>query len=94
MIFWILLIIVIIAIFQCTQNSEANKSAPTLMYERLYQCSAELDSMTDSSLIQHIQNTVALDMTQSELMGLIAECKKANPMKTKQDYINAIKLVN
>ena len=94
MIFWIILILIILFIFKCSQTSEANKVAPTLMYERLYQCTQQLPIQSQQALIQHIQNTVHPEMSQSELMQLVNDCRKANPLKSKQDYVNAIKMLN
>ncbi|CAB1214658.1 hypothetical protein [Acinetobacter bouvetii] len=91
MIFWAILIIVVFLIFQCTQKSEANKTAPTLMYERLYQCTRELDVKQHQALIQKIQSTIQDDMKQVDLVQLINQCRNANPVKSKQDYVNAIK---
>ena len=93
MIFWIVLILIILFIFKCSQTSEANKVAPTLMYERLYQCTQQLSHSSHPALIQQIQSTVHPEMSQSELMKLINECRKANPLKSKQDYVNAIKML-
>ena len=91
LLFWIILIIVIVLIFQCSQKSEANKTASTLMYEKLSQCTGELKNSQHATLIQHIQNSVQAQMKQADLMQLLTQCRKANPVKSKLDYINAIK---
>ena len=93
MIFWIVLILIILFIFKCSQQSEANKAAPTLMYERLYQCTQQPPIQSQQALIQQIQNSVTTEMPQSELMQLLNACRKANPLKSKQDYVNAIKML-
>ncbi len=80
---------VIFAIFQCTQKSESNKTAATLMYERLYQCSRDLNAQQQATLKQ-IQSQVKTEMTQQEMLQLINLCRKTNPPQTREDYIKAI----
>ncbi|UIZ58416.1 hypothetical protein LZP46_04755 [Acinetobacter sp. SCLZS86] len=89
LIFWTILIVVIFSIFQCTQKSESNKTAATLMYERLYQCSRDLNAQQQATLKQ-IQNQVKAEMTQQEMLELINLCRKTSPPQTREDYIKAI----
>ena len=89
LIFWAILIVVIFAIFQCTQKSESNKTAAALMYERLYQCSRDLPAHKQAALKQ-IQSQVKTEMTQQEMLQLINLCRKTNPLQTREDYIKAI----
>ena len=89
LIFWTILIMVIFAILQCTQKSESNKTAATLMYERLYQCSRDLNVQQKATLKQ-IQSQVKSDLTQQEILRLINLCRKTNPQPTREDYIKAI----
>ena len=89
LIFWIIIIVVIFAAFQCTQKSENNKSASALMYERLYQCSRDLAGK-NSTVLTAIQKQIHTNMTQQELMQLINSCRQANPLKTQATYIEAI----
>ncbi|MEZ7922112.1 MAG: hypothetical protein QMB80_01865 [Acinetobacter towneri] len=88
LIFWTILIVVIFAIFQCTQKSESNKTAATLMYERLYQCSRDLNAQ--QATLKQIQSQVKTEMTQQEMLQLINLCRKTNPPQTREDYIKAI----
>ena len=90
-IFWTIVIGAVFIVFQCTQKSESNKAAPTLMYERLYHCTIELDKQKNQALIQKIQSTVQHDLKQQELMQLLNECRKANPLKSNESYVSAIK---
>ncbi|UIP24449.1 hypothetical protein [Acinetobacter towneri] len=90
LIFWTILIVVIFAIFQCTQKSESNKTAAALMYERLYQCSRDLPTHKQATLKQ-IQSQVKTEMTQQEMLQLINLCRKTNPPQTREDYIKAIR---
>ena len=92
LIFWIIVIVVIFAIFQCTQKSEDNKSASTLMYERLYQCSRDL-STKNPAVLKSIQAQIRPDMKQKELMQLINQCLQVNPLETQTTYIKAIQSV-
>ena len=75
LIFWTILIVVIFAIFQCTQKSESNKTAATLMYERLYQCSRDLNAQQQATLKQ-IQSQVKTEMTQQEMLQLITRYRR------------------
>ncbi|NCI78692.1 hypothetical protein [Acinetobacter kanungonis] len=89
LIFWIIVIVVIFAVFQCSQKSENNTSASALMYERLYQCSRDL-SGKHPTILASIQKQIHTDMNQKELMQLINYCRQANPLKTQATYIEAI----
>ena len=90
LIFWTILIVVIISIFQCTQKSESNKTAAVLMYERLYQCSRDLKVQQQATLKQ-IQSQIKTNMTQQEMLNLIQACRQANPLQSREDYIKAIR---
>ena len=90
MIFWSILIIALLGIFQCTQRTENKKQASTSMYERLYQCAKELPT-TQQGTLQNIQKQIQPNMTQQELMLLIASCRKAVPSQSTERYINAIR---
>ncbi|TCB68844.1 hypothetical protein [Acinetobacter sp. ANC 4178] len=92
LIFWIIVIVVIFAAFQCTQKSENNKSASALMYERLYQCSRDL-SGKNALVLKSIQKQIRADMKQQELMQLITTCRQANPLKTQVAYTEAIQRI-
>ena len=90
MIFWSILIIALLGIFQCTQRTENKKQASASMYERLYQCAKELPR-TQKSTLQNIQKQIQPNMTQQELMTLISSCRKTIPSQSTETYINAIK---
>ncbi len=59
------------------------------MYERLYQCSRDLNAQQQATLKQ-IQSQVKTEMTQQEMLKLINLCRKTNPPQTREDYIKAI----
>ncbi|WP_179998494.1 hypothetical protein [Acinetobacter sp. YH12239] len=90
LIFWSLLVGSLIFIFQCTQKSEHNKVAPALMYERLYHCTSELSS-EHALLIKKIQNEVHVESSQQTMMELMSLCRKANPLKSKAEYVHLLK---
>ena len=90
LLFWAILIVCLIFIFQCTQNSENEKLASESMFERLYQCTKELNPKSHQSLIVHIKSTINLNSNQKELMQLIHQCRQARPLKQKNEYINLI----
>ena len=90
MIFWTILIIAVLGIFQCTQRSENNRQASNQMYERLYQCTKELP-ITQKTTLRTIQSQIHPQMKQQELMTLIASCRKATPSQSADAYVNAIK---
>ena len=92
LIFWIIVVVVIFAIFQCTQKSEQNKSASALMYERLYQCSRDLSEKNPTAL-KSIQTQIRAEMKQKELMQLINQCRQANPLDTQAAYIEKIQSI-
>ena len=90
LIFWAIVITVIFAVFQCSQKSENNKQASALMYERLYQCTRDLKA-EHKPLLNSIQQNLNANLTQQEMVKLINECRKANPSKPREYYIQAIK---
>ena len=90
LVFWIILLIVMFAVFQCSQNSENKKQASALMYERLFHCTRNL-TQKNSDVLKHIQQQLKPELTQTELMELIKECRKAQPLQSKENYINLIK---
>ncbi|MHA3890790.1 hypothetical protein [Acinetobacter sp. GXMZU3951] len=92
LIFWVIVVVVIFAVFQCTQKSENNKSASTLMYERLYQCSRDL-SGKNPEVLKSIQTQLHANMTQQQLMQLINQCRQANPLASQARYIEAIQSI-
>ena len=93
LIFWVVMIAIIFAIFQCTQKTENNKIASTLMYERLYQCTRDLTKQNQPTLNQ-IQKNMRNELTQKEIMKLINLCRKTNPTLSKENYIQRIKSHN
>ncbi|WP_425917741.1 hypothetical protein [Acinetobacter sp. TSRC1-2] len=92
LIFWIILLIVMFAVFQCSQNSENKKQASALMYERLFHCTRNLPQK-NPDVLKHIQQQLKPELTQAELMELIKECRKAQPLQSKENYINLIKSI-
>ncbi|MFH7764927.1 hypothetical protein [Acinetobacter sp. BSP-28] len=88
--FWIILIIVMFVVFQCSQNSENKKQASALMYERLFHCTRNLPQK-NQDVLKHIQQQLKPELTQAELMKLINECRQAQPLQSKENYINLIK---
>ena len=90
LIFWIILLIVMFAVFQCSQNSENKKQASTLMYERLFDCTRTLTEK-NPEVLKHIQQQLKPELTQAELMKLMKECRKAQPLDSKENYIKLIK---
>jgi len=67
LIFWIILILMLLIAFQCTQKSESNKQASTLMYERLYQCAKDIPRHQQIQL-QQLQSKVHSNLSQQEIM--------------------------
>ena len=90
LIFWIILIIVMFAVFQCSQNSENEKQASALMYERLFHCTRNLPQ-NNPEVLKRIQQQLKPELTQAELMKLIKQCRQAHPLQSKETYINLIK---
>ena len=90
LIFWIILIVVMFAVFQCSQNSENKKQASALMYERLFHCTRNLTTR-NQDVLKHIQQQLKPELTQAELMKLINECRQAQPLQSQENYINLIK---
>jgi len=90
LVFWIILLIVMFAVFQYSQNSENKKQASALMYERLFHCTRNLPQK-NLDVLKHIQQQLKPELTQAELMELIKECRKAHPLQSKENYINLIK---
>ena len=90
LIFWIILIVVMFAVFQCSQNSENKKQASALMYERLFDCTRNL-TKKNPEVLKHIQQQLKPELTQAELMKLMKECRKAQPLESKENYIKLIK---
>ena len=90
LIFWIILLIVMFAVFQCSQNSENKKHASALMYELLFDCTRNL-TKKNPQVLKHIQQQLKPELTQAELMKLMKECRKAQPLESKENYIKLIK---
>ena len=91
MIFWVILVCSLFFIFKCTQNTENTKIAPTLMYERLYQCAKELDQKSHAALLHQIKNNVHPNATQKELLQLLHQCRQSIPLKDQATYTQLIK---
>ena len=89
LIFWAIVITVIFAVFQCSQKSENNKQASALMYERLYQCTRDL-KVEHKPLLNTIQQNLNANLPQQEMVKLINDCRKVNPLKDKLQYIKLI----
>ncbi|QQN40360.1 hypothetical protein [Acinetobacter sp. CS-2] len=90
LIFWIILIVVMFAVFQCSQNSENKKQASALMYERLFHCTRNL-VQKNPEVLKHIQQQLKPELTQAEVMKLLDECRQAHPLQSKENYIDLIK---
>ena len=93
LIFWAIVITVIFAVFQCSQKTENNKQASALMYERLYQCTRDLKT-EHKALLTSIQQRLTENLNQQDMVKLINECRKVNPSKPREYYIQAIKSSN
>ncbi len=60
------------------------------MYERLFDCTRNL-TQKNPTVLKHIQQQLKPELPQAGLMKLINECRKAQPLKSKENYINLIK---
>ncbi|WP_235943604.1 hypothetical protein [Acinetobacter terrestris] len=60
------------------------------MYERLFDCTRNLTEK-NPEVLKHIQQQLKPELNQAELMKLMKECRKAQPLESKENYIKLIK---
>ena len=89
MIFWIILVVVLVLVFQCSTREQKNKAASNQNFERLYHCVRDLDLTKHPELSAQLQH---LDLTtnQQDIMQLIQQCRQLKPIADKASYLTLI----